>query len=251
VQVVGYRSVPPALLLAEEGTVERVALDPGTRLSYALGRRHCAGRLYERGADGPLAHERCEAPAAPYCDAHTVPWNVANNADSEEEHAVYLAAFAPATYKVGVTRTWRLETRLREQGADRAARVHTVRDGRAARTVESTLAARSGPDGEPVGERVRVAEKIAGFGRTLDEDAWERLLDGFDVEERYAFDYGLDVDGVVPETIASGTVHGVKGRVLVLDRAETTCAVDVRDLAGHEVETGGPADVQSSLGAFR
>jgi len=262
VQIVGYRSLPPALVLAEGGRVERQSLERGTALDYALGRRHCAGVVREgrpdervpegsaSGADRPLVHEPCDAPAAPYCDDHTVPWSAANNADSEEEHAVYLAAFAPATYKVGVTRTWRLETRLREQGADRGAVLRTARDGRAARTVESTLARRTGPDGEPIGERVRVDEKVAGLGRPFDESAWERLLDGFDVAERYAFDYGFDVEETVPETIASGRVRGVKGRVLVLDRSGTTYAVDVRDLVGHEVRDGDPGAVQSGLDAF-
>jgi len=264
VQVVGYRSLPPALLLAEAGRVERLALAPGTDLDYALGDRHCAGLVREsrEGAapagasttgDGspPPVHEPCDAPAAPYCDAHTVPWSAANNADSEEEHVLYLAGFAPDTYKIGVTRTWRVETRLREQGADRAATLRTARDGRAARALESRLASRTAPDGEPIGERVRVAEKITGLGRSIDETAWERLLAGFDVEERFSFDYGLDIDGgAVPETIANGRVRGVKGRILVLDRAGTTYAVDLRDLVGHELEDDGPDAVQSGLGAF-
>ena len=241
-QVVGYEPVPdPALLLAEGGTVTRLALDPGTELDYSLGERHCAGTV-QNGR-----HDACSNPGGPYCEVHTVPWSVANNADSDEEHAVYLAAFAPDTFKVGVTRTWRLETRLREQGADRGARAFTVVDGRVAREVESDL-----NEDRRLTEWVRVPAKVAGLHREVDERAWSALLDEFDVSERFAFDYGLDLaDQPVPETLLAGTVRGVKGRVLVLDRGGTTYAVDTRDLVGHELtEEGEDRELQSSLGAF-
>jgi len=242
VQVVGYEPVPdPVLLLAEDGEVTRLALDPGTGLDYSLGERHCAGTV-QNGR-----HDACSNPGAPYCEDHTVPWSVANNADSDEEHAVYLAAFAPDAFKVGVTRSWRLETRLREQGADRGALVYTVADGRIAREVESDL-----NEDDRLTEWVRVPAKLSGLHREVDGRAWSALLEAFDVTDRFAFDYGLDLtDQPVPETLLAGTVRGVKGRVLVLQRAGTTYAVDVRDLVGHELaEERGERNLQSSLGAF-
>jgi hypothetical protein len=246
VQVVGYEPVPdPALLLAEDGEVTRLALDPGTELDYALGERRCAGVVQND------RHDACPNPGAPYCEDHTVPWSVANNADSDEEHVVYLAAFAPDTFKVGVTRTWRLETRLREQGADRGALAYTVADGRIAREVESDL-----NEDDRLTEWVRVPTKVAGLHRQVDERAWSALLSALDVDpdadDRFAFDYGLDLtDQPVPETLLAGIVRGVKGRVLVLERAGTTYAVDMRDLVGHELEEEREGrDLQSSLGAF-
>jgi len=245
VQVVGYEPVPdPGLLLAEGGEVTRLALDPGTELDYSLGERHCAGTV-QNGR-----HDACPDPGAPYCETHTVPWSVANNAQSDEEHAVYLAAFAPDVFKVGVTRTWRLETRLREQGADRGALAYTVDDGRIAREVESDL-----NRDDRLTEWVRVPAKLSGLHREVDERAWSALLAEFDVTDRFAFDYGLDLtDQPVPETLLAGTVRGVKGRVLVLERAGTTYGVDMRDVVGHELaeERGerGERDLQSSLGAF-
>jgi hypothetical protein len=244
VQVVGYESVPdPALLLAEDGEVTRIGLAPGTELDYSLGERHCAG-VVQNGN-----HDPCPNPGAPYCETHTVPWSVANNADSDEEHVVYLAAFAPDVFKVGVTRTWRLETRLREQGADRGARAFTVADGRIAREVESDV-----NEDDRLTEWVRVPAKVAGLHREVDERAWAALVEEFDVGDdgRFAFDYGLGLtDQPVPETLLAGTVRGVKGRVLVLDRAGTTYAVDMRDLVGHELEEEDEErDLQSSLGAF-
>jgi hypothetical protein len=250
VQVVGYETAadegPAALLVADDGAVERVDLSPGTDLGYALGDRRCAGVV----ADG--RHRACDAEGAPHCDAHISRWPCARcTGDCDlplescrEEHVVYLAAFAPATFKVGVTRSWRLDTRLREQGADRAAHLRTIPDGRVARQIEADIAA-------DVGDRVRVPEKLD-LHRSVDESAWASLLAGFDPVERFRFDYGLSLDTrPVAETMATGTVRGTKGRLLVLDRGGTAYAVDMRDLVGHEVTPSeGGADRQSSLGAF-
>jgi hypothetical protein len=169
--------------------------------------------------------------------------------DCYDDHAVYLAAFAPDSFKVGVTKLWRLDTRLREQGADRGAHLYTVSNGRIARELEAEIAA----DPESgLSDFVRVDTKRAGLGTRVDDEAWARLLDGFEVRERYEFDYGLGLtERPVAETIATGTVRGTKGRLLVLDHARSSYAVDLRDLVGYElVEGGTERDLQSSLGAF-
>ncbi|WP_324757929.1 DUF2797 domain-containing protein [Haloarcula sp. GH36] len=249
-QVVGYRprdTDPAALVLAEERTVELRPLVPGTELSYTLGSRHCAGAV-----DGEV-HYRCDNDTAPYCPEHTDRWPCARctgDCDKpldacEEEHAVYLAAFAPDVVKVGVTRSWRLETRLREQGADRAAHLRTVADGRIARQVEADIAT-------DLGDRVRVPTKIDGLADSVDERWWAELLARFAPIETYDFDYGLDLaDRPLAETLATGTVRGTKGRVAVLSNNGSTYAVDLRDLVGYELDEGGAdRDLQSSLGAF-
>jgi hypothetical protein len=261
VQIVGYdagawatESREPALLIADDagdgpagGRIRRVGLEAGTELAYALETRRCAGAL--DGED----HRACDREVAPYCDRHSDTWVCArctgdclkDEMDCFEDHAVYLAAFAPRAFKVGVTREWRLETRLREQGADRAAHVRTVEDGRIARRIEAGIA-------EEVGDRVRVPTKLAGLGSAVDDAAWRRLLSGFDPLDTYEFEYGLSLERApVPETVATGTVRGVKGRVLVLDSAGGTYAVDMRDLVGWVVGEGErERDLQSSLGAF-
>ncbi|WP_135363487.1 DUF2797 domain-containing protein [Halosimplex halophilum] len=249
-QIVGYETGtdgPPALLVADDGTVSTAALDPGTELSYALGERHCAGVL----DDG--SHTPCPRESAPYCDDHTYRWPCARCTGEcslplescREEHAIYLAAFAPDTFKVGVTRSWRLDTRLREQGADRAAHLRTVADGRVARQIEAEIATE-------VGDRVRVPTKVRGIHESVDDAAWRDLLAGFDPVETYEFDYGVDLaDRPVAETLASGTVRAVQGRVLLLDNGGSTYAVDMRDLVGYDVSDGETdRDLQSSLGAF-
>jgi hypothetical protein len=252
VQIVGYDTGAgddrePSLSLATDDGLARQPLAQGTELAYTLGERHCAGTI----DDG--RHLACDRSKAPYCDEHTSRWACARCVGDcdlplpacREEHAVYLAAFAPATFKVGVTRSWRLETRLREQGADRAAHIRTVKDGRVARQLEAEIAM-------DVPDRVRVPTKIAGLHREVDEGAWRDFLADFESLATYDFDYGLDLAGQpVAETLLTGTVRGTQGRVLVLDNAGSTYAVDARDLVGYEVTEGGTdRELQSSLGAF-
>jgi hypothetical protein len=253
VQVVGYDVRTPALLLSDAapgdgtGAVTAVPLDPGTDLSYVLGDRRCAGAAH---ADG---HEPCGAPETPYCPRHRSTWVCArctgtclkDEMDCFDDHAVYLAAFAPDAFKVGVTKRRRLRTRLREQGADRGAHLRTVENGRVAREVEAGIA-------ETVGDGVRVSTKVDGLGSAVDEAAWRALCDAHGAAETWTVDHGLDLDErPVPETLAGGRVRGTKGRVLVLARGGTTYAVDLRDLVGHEVREGDPdRRLQSSLGAF-
>jgi hypothetical protein len=238
---------PPALVIAEGGDVRRETLERGHELAYALGERHCAGTH-----DGAV-HDPCPNTGAPYCDRHTTPWPCARCTGDcqkpidacEEEHAVYLAAFAPDRFKVGVTRSWRLHTRLREQGADRAAHLRTVSDGRIARRIEAGIA-------ESIPDRIPTAWKVRGLHRDVDGAAWEALLAEYDPAETYALDYGLDLpERPMAETLAAGTVLGSQGRVLVLERGGSTYAVDLRDLVGYEIDPGGiDRDLQASLGAF-
>jgi hypothetical protein len=257
VQIVGYKTeregdeggerVRAALVVADEGDVRRERLDPGRTLGYSLGERRCAGVL-----DGPN-HYDCANDGAPYCDQHASTWVCArctgtclkDEMDCYDDHAIYLAAFAPATFKIGVTKEWRLRTRLREQGADRAAHLRTVENGRVARDVESQLA-------EEFTDRVRVPDKISGIHGDVDAAAWRETLAEFDPIERFDFDYGLDLSAQpVAETLATGDVVGVQGRILVLARGGTTYAVDMRDLVGYEVsEEESERQLQSSLGAF-
>ena len=257
-QVVGYESQPavsgdesgaPGLYVATDGEVQFVDASAGTTLEFGLGARRCAGSIHEDG------HVPCSSSDAPYCATHTNVWVCArctgtclkDEMDCHETHAMYLAAFTPDVFKVGVTRLWRLDTRLREQGADRAAHVRTFPDGRVAREVEAELAA-----ADDLVDRVRVDQKLAGLGRSIDTDAWTSLLERFDPIDRFAFDYGFTLtDRPVKETMASGTVRGWKGRLLLLDRGGSTYAVDARDLVGYElVETAPDRRLQSSLGAF-
>jgi hypothetical protein len=252
VQVVDYETSPvgerddAALWVAEAGQARRLSLAPGAELGYGLGQRHCAG-----ARDGE-SHEPCQEETAPRCDRHTSRWACAICTGEcerplqtcKQEHAIYLAAFAPEMFKVGVTRSWRLETRLREQGADYGAHLRTVDDGRTARRIEADIAT-------DIGDRVRVPTKMRGLGQEPVESAWQDLLDGFDPVRSMRFEYGLDLsERPVAETLVSGRVRGTKGRVLVLERAGSRYAVDLRNLVGHELTDRDDRPLQSSLVAF-
>lgn len=252
-QVVDYETAPvgeadvAVLVLAGEGELTRRSLSRGQSLSYRVVGRHCAGTC-----DGDR-HVPCERDSAPYCEEHTSRWACARCTGEcslplescRETHAVYLAAFAPETFKVGVTREWRLQTRLREQGADRAAHLRTVENGRIARQIEADIAT-------DIGDAVRTPAKIRGLHRSVDENAWQTLLSSYDSLSTYSFEYGLSLaDRPVAETIATGTVRGTKGRVLLLDHAGSTYAVDLRELVGCELEAGETdRALQSSFAAF-
>lgn len=253
-QIVGYETgidgqQAAALLISRDGAVERKPLPSGRDLSYTLGERRCAGVI-----DG-TEHIPCERRTAPYCEQHDSTWICARctgtclkaEMDCHQEHAIYLAAFAPATFKVGVTRRSDPVVRLREQGADRGAIIRRVTNGRIAREIEAEIARST-----PIPDSVRVPRKIDGMGRDVDTASWKRLLEGFEVERTYEFEYGLELDSApIPETIASGTVLGTKGRVLVIERGDESFAVDMRSLVGYELQSGtGPLELQSSLGSF-
>lgn len=249
-QVVEYEpsaADPPALRVAIDGSLSTIELVPGRILDFSLEKRHCAGVI-----DGDQ-HSPCDRAKAPYCEFHRSEWPCARCTGNcampleacHEEHVVYLAAFAPSIFKVGVTRTWRLERRLEEQGADRAVRIRTVPNGRKARSIEADLAT-------DLTDRVTVASKIYGLHRSVDVDSWESLLKGFQVEASFDFSYGFDLDRQpVAETLLRGEVIGTKGRILVLERDGTTYAVDMRDLLGYELTRSKlHSERQSSLVAF-
>lgn len=252
-QIVGYETVPGGetdtaqLVTAEEGVLDSVPLEAEATLDYTLGDRHCAGTIDDGG------HRYCPHGDVPYCDTHTSRWACARctgecdlpHPACREEHAIYLAAFAPSTFKVGVTRSWRLQTRLREQGADLAAHIRTVADGRIARQIEAEIAV-------DVGDQVRVPAKIRGLHEQVDRSAWTDLLSTFDPLQTFSFDYGFSLEErPMAETIATGTVRGTQGRVLVLERGGTSYAVDMRDLVGYELTVGGTdRALQSSFAAF-
>ena len=252
VQVVAYETVPvgehdsAALWVGEDGHATRHSLHPGTTLTYGLGARRCAGVR-----DGPH-HTPCSHPDAPYCDRHTARWACARCtgdcdrplSSCHEEHVIYLAAFAPDIIKVGVTRSWRLRTRLREQGANRAAHIETVSDGKLARQREAEIAT-------TLPDRVRVSAKVSGLHLPVDESRWSETLSEFEPLAEFEFEYGFTLaERPIAETLASGTVIGVQGRILVIEQAGTTYAVNLRDLVGYELTETDDRALQSSLSAF-
>lgn len=235
VQIVGYDRTPePALVVASDGETDRIPLRPGTTLELGLNERHCAGTI-EQGR-----HLPCEVPQTPWCPTHTETWVCArcrgtclkDEMDCHVPHVVYLAIVAPNTIKVGVTAAERIETRLHEQGADRGAVIHRVENGRIAREIEAEM-------GHSLPERITIPQKIRGLGRQVDERAWHALLDDHEPIQEYELEYPIAVNAQpIPETLATGEILGVKGRLLLLVQGGSTYVTDLRDLVGHTAIEG-------------
>lgn len=68
----------------------------------------------------------------------------------------------------------------------------------------------------------------------------------------YRLAYGFELsDRPVSETIITGTVRGIKGRLIILDYAGSTYTVDMRDLVGYTIASGATTrNLQASLGAW-
>ena len=247
-QLVGYEPAPsPALIIASDGRIEREPLYIGKQLAYGLGNRHCAGRI-----EGDR-HIDCREEASPRCQRHDTTWICAkcrgtclkDEMDCYVTHDLYLAAFAPATFKVGVTTSGRLSQRLTEQGADRGARIQQVPNGRVARSIEADIA-------ESLPDRIDTATKIRGLTRSLDEAAWETLRRSHAAEPEIIPEYEIAIeDPPIQETLARGDVLGVKGRLLCLQWGESTYVTDMRELVGYQLSMESPSRaVQAGLGAF-
>lgn len=252
VQIIGYELAPnekphPYLVISDNDSITTLSLTPGRKLDYTLTSRHCVGRTENK------THHRCSNDTAPYCVAHNDLWECALCTGDcnkplkscDEEHAIYIAAFAPNTFKVGVTRSWRIKTRLTEQGADRGAHIKTVSDGRIARRMEADIA-------EELVDRVQVIHKLETLHKSVDIDAWNDLLSNYTVLEEFTFDYNLNVEQQpIHDTFLSGIVHGTQGRILLLETTGSIYAVDMRDLLGYDItNTTAPQERQVSFSTF-
>ncbi|MFB6185324.1 MAG: DUF2797 domain-containing protein [Halobacteriaceae archaeon] len=249
-QIVDYvpaDETPAQLVISDEGNLRYFDLEQDSFLSFTLDNRHCAGSIQND------SHIPCDKDETPRCTQHTSTWICArctgtclkDEMDCHQQHAVYLAAFAPDTFKVGVTKEARINQRLAEQGADRAAQIYSVKNGRIAREIEADIATE-------IPDRVQIQTKIQGLPYSVNKKAWSNLLTDYDPLETFNLSYGFSVDTQpIPTTMATGYVEGTKGRLLILSRENTLYAIDLRDLIGYEVrnETSSQ-NRQSSLQTF-
>ena len=234
----------PHLILEKNGELDRIYLEQGGFVDYKLGERRCAGSI----ANG--VHESCGEHKVPYCIEHTNDWICARctgNCDlplqsCKEVHAVYIAGFSPSTFKVGVTRMSRLITRLKEQGARKAAHIETVSNGRTARQIERGIA-------DKIKDRVISKEKINGIGQYVSEKEWDTIIADYKTVKTFDLEYGFELEyPPIPAVILSGEIIGIEGRFLILKISNDNYAVDLRDLIGYEIEEGNQEiSLQTSL----
>jgi len=247
-RIVGYSSTDKVLIVSPGPG----AIDISSELALMLTGRGCAGRW-----DGTV-HLPCDSNEAPFCA------RCAERADAcmicrgkclkpektcAVDHSVYLAVFAPSTVKVGVSRSYRLETRLQEQGADEGYEIARFPDGESARKIERDISSRF-PD------RLGFAEKL-GTG-IINRAAVSASLKGFDIFRTYRFDHFPSALTSAPILIRpqvgmaiSGRVIGIKGQALVLEKHGTYYAVNLDGLVGFDCEVRkGRGRLQVSLAGF-
>src|SRR5271157_1465381 len=248
-KIIGYSSIDNALITA-----------PGNRINIShdialvLKKRGCAGR-WEGDKYIP-----CDSGTAPYCD-HCCglpdPCIMCRGECRKTDktcdigHSVYLAIFSPGLVKVGISRTWRLETRLMEQGADVGLEIGRFPDGELARKRERGLASLY-PD------RATFENKLDGIAQKVSGEVLQKLCGKYEVERVLQFDYFKEDLWMKPILLAphenmalSGRVLGVKGQVLVIEKGNSLYAVNLDGLIGYEAETGtGSIILQTSLLEF-
>jgi hypothetical protein len=189
--------------------------------------RYCVGRIGRDGhAPCPLGatvgHEAQCAACAPSWSACVFEPVLHGPGDActlcQRDHAVYLAMYGTLP-KVGMTSAARVETRLREQGADAYFVIQTRRDRLAARQTERTVSTLYG-----VPERRRHHEILRLLTRPLDHDlvrsratAWQqRLAERYDCGPLRFLDHSLPVLPLRPHRVEVDGQHvgmalGAKG----------------------------------------
>lgn len=232
-RIISYSSIEKALIVSPGPE----SMDISSEISLTLTGRGCAGRWTGD------TYVPCDRPDAPYCsycesiaDACVICRGECRKPQKTclEEHSVYLAIFAPSTVKVGVSRAYRLETRLNEQGADRGYEIARFPDGEAARKLERSLSVRF-PD------RLGFADKIT--PGEIDTAAIAAAVDQFDLLRSFSFPRFpgfLQTAPIIlkphPGMAISGKVLGIKGQALVLEKHDTLYAVNLDSLIGYNCE---------------
>jgi hypothetical protein len=248
VRIIGYSSSDRELYV----TPGPQTIDISGDIALTLGKRGCIGR-WEGERHVPC--DSGDAPQCARCGGGVPDPCVACRGECRkpektcfEEHSVYLAVFAPGSVKVGVSRAWRLEARLKEQGADAGFEIARLPDGEAARRMESSLRAKY-PD------RMSFEDKLA----SGPVDRAIRTITGqYDVIRELHFegfprDLWMSPIVLRPQEgmVISGRTFGIKGQALVLEKLGTLYAVNLDALAGYDIEIKkGRHSLQSSLHTY-
>ncbi|MHA2373204.1 MAG: DUF2797 domain-containing protein [Candidatus Thorarchaeota archaeon] len=184
----------------------------------------------------------------------------------EAEYALYLAIFKDTTVKVGVSKLGRVLTRWLEQGADYAAVLAIMNDGKAVRRIEDSIGRR--PD---VAKSVQVSRKLRMLNQGLSLEEANKLLhdvqNGIDDErmnnqvelEDLSNYYGLselDTDPEIWNSLNSspinqqflGDIVGMKGPLLVTRIGHAFTVVNLKQLIGYSIDMDSPVEILGQTG---
>jgi len=165
----------------------------------------------------------------------------------KSENFIYLAAFHDLL-KVGVSSKYRFKKRFIEQGADFAAKIMKVDDGRIARLVEQQVSKKLGITDRVWGRtKGRLLFPDPNVSVALIKNAYEKLKGKFNLLDFELYDlrsyYNLDALNREPKwlkiregTRIAGEILAVKGNITVLKTNEDIYAFNVNKLIGRLVE---------------
>ena len=268
---------------AESDKINFFRLDPGQKVSWTvLGPRTCIGY---RSFDG--THVQCPKSNAlkssqskctlcssldQYdpcirCKGHSCTATPERREKCRDaNYTLYLAIFNDTTVKVGVSKLRRVLTRWLEQGADYAAVLAILKDGKAVRRIEDSIGRR--PD---VAKSVQVSRKLKMLSQGLCPEEAKKLLhdvqDGIDDErvtnqvelEDLSKYYGLSELDTNPEIWNSqnnspidqqflGDVVGMKGPLLVTRIGHAFIVANLKQLIGYSIDMDSPVKIMGQTG---
>jgi hypothetical protein len=246
-RIIGYSSIDK-ILVASPG-VEHI--DISQEIAMVMKKRGCAGRW--EGDE----HVPCDSGVGPFCSNCSGPPDpcVMCRGECQKpektctiEHSVYLAVFSPTLVKVGVTKTRRLETRLKEQGADIGLEIARFPDGELARKRERELSSIY-PD------RLSYEDKLEGVSQNVSGETLQKLYQRYDAGRILHFEYFKEKPWMKPiiiepheNTAIAGRVLGIKGKAAVIEKRNTLYAINLDSLIGFDFEPGkGSIKLQTSL----
>lgn len=243
-------------------TQQLIDLSPGREINFSLSaERWCVGFDEPAGTVGPCpagalakGGDRCEA-----CMERTklLPClrcigdrcgNPARRSDCVfTDHYVYLAAYTPELFKVGVTRIERFERRILEQGAWGGIAIAAA-GGQEVRRLEYAISRAGWPDRVQMlpllADRPMPATEAEELLRLQARRIIQRLPDERIVADGPFVDHSAGYPQLEGRTVRTldpaidplaGTILGIRGGWLVLDAAGETVAVSLRNLNGREL----------------
>ncbi|MBU0586555.1 DUF2797 domain-containing protein [Candidatus Micrarchaeota archaeon] len=153
-----------------------------------------------------------------------------------QQFSIYLASFGHLV-KCGVTRTERLSTRLKEQGADYFCEIARTQDADSAYSLERTIHKKF-----PVRGSVTVAQKMKLLHSDtqptrLKECADLILDDGLTADSSRNLDF-RKLEYTIPESFSEaenirGKIYGVKGQILFFENEGKHYAINMSKKSGH------------------
>lgn len=253
-RVIGYSPIDKVLVTypGPEGVPGEI--DVSQEIALVLKKRGCAG-TWEKDR-----YVACDSLDAPYCSKHSGAPDpcvacrgicLKQKRACTSEHSVYFAVFAPDIIKVGVSKTYRLEKRLHEQGADMGFEIARYPDGELARRRERDLASIY-PD------RLTFEDKLKGIAGKVNVEILQEIYRSYEASRVLNFKYfdrSLWMQPIVLEPVEgmaiSGRVMGVKGQAMVLEKGNSIYAINLDGLIGYDIELGkGMLNLQTSLFEF-